>query len=402
MNLKELYTNENGIVIPNTSSMLDKVTEDMRDIFGDGLDATPETPMGRFLEFLSMSFKRVLGVNAQNANQQNIYTATGRYLDGHGSIYGIYRYGASYSTVVATFTGTANATIPVGFRVSSEDGSATFVLREPATLNSQGTVNATMYAVDEGPVACAKGRLTVIETSTADVTSVTNGAAAVLGRLEETDEALRARILASLSTGRDFLASLRNAILGIEGVSSCVVYENGKSTDEIVNKVLVEGHSILVCVEGGDDEEVANAIYQAKPAGCGYTTTALNVNTDDIQGGSLVTVQVVDDSNGNATYYVSFYRPCYYSPSVSVAFSRNKYAGSVDTLKTAIKETVTGFCNALPVGAACSTLDIGRVLMEAFPSVWFRQITINGQNTFESFGIAKFNMAESNVSVEEV
>lgn len=87
--LENLYQTENGIVLPQTDDMVSNVRDDLVSVFGNGMRFDTKTPAGRILEYLARSFRSVLAVNAQNANQQNIYTATGRYLDGHGTIYNL-------------------------------------------------------------------------------------------------------------------------------------------------------------------------------------------------------------------------------------------------------------------------------------------------------------------------
>ena len=65
------YASQTGIVIPQTSDIKQLIVDAFERIFGADVSTSDETPMGRFIEALTMLFVNVLGVNAQNANFLN-------------------------------------------------------------------------------------------------------------------------------------------------------------------------------------------------------------------------------------------------------------------------------------------------------------------------------------------
>ena len=74
------YSGDTGTVIPQTSDIKQMVVSAFNTIFGASVSTDDETPMGRFIEALTMLIINVLGVNAQNANMLNPRLAAGNAL----------------------------------------------------------------------------------------------------------------------------------------------------------------------------------------------------------------------------------------------------------------------------------------------------------------------------------
>lgn len=85
------YSSSTGTVIPQTSDVKQMVRNAFNTVFGVEVSTDDETPMGRFVEAITMLIVNVLGVNAQNANMLNPRLATGNALDNIGAIFGIIR-----------------------------------------------------------------------------------------------------------------------------------------------------------------------------------------------------------------------------------------------------------------------------------------------------------------------
>ena len=85
------YSGSTGTVIPQTSDVKEMVRTAFNTIFGTDVSTDDETPMGRFVEAITMLIVNVLGVNAQNANMLNPRLAVGNALDNIGAIFGIVR-----------------------------------------------------------------------------------------------------------------------------------------------------------------------------------------------------------------------------------------------------------------------------------------------------------------------
>ena len=127
--LLDLYTyvTTSGIIVPNTETVKVIIENTFKDIFGSDLDVSEETPVGRLIEALSILFRTTLGVNAQNANQFNINTATGVYLDSLAQVYGMSRVQKSHTYAEITVTTTsAGVTIPAGSIIENTETKSSF------------------------------------------------------------------------------------------------------------------------------------------------------------------------------------------------------------------------------------------------------------------------------------
>ena len=105
---------DQGIIQPDTSSILSGVETDFQTAFGADIDLSPETPQGRLAELFAIERAGVLGINAANASQINLDFATGLFLDAIGSNFNVPRIGATSTRVLATVTGTAGTVITAG------------------------------------------------------------------------------------------------------------------------------------------------------------------------------------------------------------------------------------------------------------------------------------------------
>ena len=135
---------------------------------------------------------------------------------------------------------------------------------ENLTLESFATP-ILFTAVDAGSVSPAIGELTEIVTAVQGWDSAKNETAAVVGRDDETDTALRQRW--SSAVYRNSLAmidSIREAVYEVTGVNKAFVFENDSDTTDELGR---PPHSIEVIADGGADMDIANTIWKTKAAG---------------------------------------------------------------------------------------------------------------------------------------
>ena len=96
--------------------------------------------------------------------------------------------------------------------------------------------------------------------------TVTNPFAAIVGKVVETDAELRLRFLqAKFQDGSNTYEAIYAAILKLDGVKQVVIYEN--ETDTAFVSPPVPAHSFYPIVLGGITTEIAQAIWNNKPAG---------------------------------------------------------------------------------------------------------------------------------------
>lgn len=152
-----------------------------------------------------------------------------------------------------------------------------YLIEIPMSFNADFTLYAIgstvlFEAVSTGPRPAIVGALTDIKTPVTNLMSIYNYLEGSIGRAIETDTALRIRRDTSVrAVGSATAESIKARILQeVEGVSAVYVYENDTSAT-------VDGrppHSFETVVIGGDQQEIAEKIWEVKPAGistCGST-----------------------------------------------------------------------------------------------------------------------------------
>lgn len=218
---------------------------------------------------------------------ENVYyaykpsTAEGKQLDDLVAINGLTRLSKEKSTVVTRLSGSYNTVIPVESLFKVENTEDLFqttlgVVIPNNNNNGTGYVDVILESVEYGEIEAPIGTLNIIRTPISGLTSVYNYYPATLGRLEETNEELRTRRELTLSSnGKSSSDAMTSNINNVSNVIKSYVFVN--DTDG-VNPQGLPAHSFEALVFGGEDEEIANAIWQCKPAGIpSYGNTTVNI-----------------------------------------------------------------------------------------------------------------------------
>jgi hypothetical protein len=79
----------------------------------------------------------------------------------------------------------------------------------------------------------------------------------------------------------------------LDGVVDCQVLENPTSATVTKNNVSIPSHSVAICIYGGDDDAIAQTIYEKKDAGCGTTGNATVAHTATEAGNAVYTYSIV-------------------------------------------------------------------------------------------------------------
>lgn len=138
-----------------------------------------------------------------------------------------------------------------------------------------------IFSKEYGEIAAATDTLNIIRTPVIGWDSVTNILAATEGRLTETDEELRLRFAnTKFDKSTNILDALYSALNNIEGVENAAVYENDTN---LTDSNGLPPHSVSAIVLGGDDDTIAETIWENKPYGI-QTYGNTTVNIIDSQG----------------------------------------------------------------------------------------------------------------------
>lgn len=266
-----------GIKIERLDSIVSTLENGLRQIYGQNIDLSPNTPDGQVVGLLAqirMDFEEL----AENVYRQlDPDVATGAWLEQRVAYAGLMRRGANYSYLRSVaLTGEPNTRLYSGI-VVSDTHKVRWVLASDVTLDSNGSARADFRSEQLGAFNLAKNTNLTIETITLGLISATTQEDAEVGIEEETDIQLRERFLFSrIKNAQNSAEAINAKIAALPDVKQVRVLENNTGQRDSFG---VEPHSINVIVNGGDSNSIADVIYQNKGAGVG------------LQGDTQVTLQ---------------------------------------------------------------------------------------------------------------
>lgn len=185
----------------------------------------------------------------------------------------------------------------------------------------------------------------------------------------QSDENYRESLKSSYSNTSGYALAVRRALLAVDGVTSVCVLDNGSADPAVLpnsnNGISVSPHSVFICVAGGQNADIAKAVFDTISAGCGFE------HSDEY--GTPVD-QTVEDDSTNTSKTIYFYRPTsvatLYSVTVRddvytgediVADTRNaiaKYVNDHATNYTVTKGDIVSAISAYGTGIVCTDVSI--------------------------------------------
>lgn len=325
------YVDGTGMHIPLYQEIVDKLVEDMKQIFGDDIyleaDSQDYQQISIFARMIYDSYNLALLAY----NNRTPKDAIGIGLDNIVALAGIQRKPATASTVVLTITGVDGTKISNG-EVSDDNGNY-WELPDEVIIPSNGIIDVTATSKEKGNVFALPNTITNINTPVYGWLSVTNKQASSAGIDVENDFELRGRFsLSVLGPSSSIFESLQESLAAIPGVTRVRGYENdtsATSTGTVPPNVPagIPSHTISFVVEGGNDVDVATELYMKKTPGCGTFGTT-TVKLQSVTGNVLA---------------VNFYRPQYTNVKVKVTIKQlDGYTSDyVDKMQEAISTYIT-------------------------------------------------------------
>lgn len=324
-----------GLVVPEQSAVLAGVTADINAAFGGGVNPAPETPQGQLAASEAAIINDCNAVFAEFVNQVDPDTADGFMQDAIARIYFLERDPGAPTVVNCTCVGAFNTVIPIGAQAQDTSGNI-YVCTVAGTIPIGGSITLPFANLNNGPIPCPANTLTRIYKAIPGWDTINNPVEGVLGNDVETRAEFEQRRRDSVAVNaRGSLQSIFSNVLEVPDVIDAYATENVTNTTVNVgatNYPLLP-HSLLVSVIGGDNDDIADAIWRKKDVGC------------DMNGNTTV---VVTDSEGYSppfpTYNIKFLRP---TPlpinfAVQIADDPDLPADIVDLVKAAIVATFTG------------------------------------------------------------
>ena len=193
-------------------------------------------------------------------------------------------------------------------------------------------ISLPVFAQESGPFNVKAGQLNSIDTPAEGIERVLNFEDFVPGRYAETDEELRLRwlnrVTSPITSTKD---SIRNAIESLPGVSDASIFDIDDNSD-------IPPLTIDIVVNGGDENDIAQAIYNTKPPGV------------------RVVAQLAQQSiTGNATDSFGNLKPIIFSrPDIVPAVAKitlQKLSNYPDNGDNAIRQAIANLQERLPIGS---------------------------------------------------
>jgi uncharacterized phage protein gp47/JayE len=320
----------NGISVPLYTDVLLYLQQQYQLIYGNDVNLDPDTQDGQWLAVTASAI--------HDANQTMVaaylsYSPT--YAQGVGlssvvKINGIRRQRASFSTVVLQCIGVAGRQIGGGLVGDNLSLGTVWQLPPDVTIPPEGLIDVTATSTAIGAITADVGTLTQIVLPIPGWQTVINTIAAVPGQPVETDAALRRRQTISVANpSQTVVLGIQGAVEELPDVVRVMVYEN---PTPVPDRNGLPAYSMALVVEGGDINQIANAIALRKtPGSPTFGTTNI----------------LVLDSRG-VPAYINFFELVIVPITVHILV--NALPGFTATIETEIIDSVIAFITSLPIG----------------------------------------------------
>ncbi|MDR0741726.1 MAG: baseplate J/gp47 family protein [Rickettsiales bacterium] len=248
-----------------------------------------------------------------------------------------------------------------------------FTANTEYAIPDSGNINVVYSAETFGSIPADPNSINIILDQINGLESVNNPSGGNIGRDVESDAEFRARIKISQNLNANtIIKSMKSSLENLTGVKSCYLYDNYENEAVLVDSLNVPPHSILAVVDGGDDNQVAQVIFDKKTIGTGYC--------DDDTVVQPTIVEVIEPEFGNS-YNVSFYRPISQDIDISITVYKNDYPG--DNLSADITDAIMNWYNGanpqvsgVRIGTDISPFEISAAVSSELPEIFISSVKI--------------------------
>ena len=279
-----------GFQVASGPAILAGVEADINAAFDATLNFNLNTPQGQ----LASSEAAVISNNQQlfayYTQQVDPSLSSGRMQDAIGRIYFLERNPAEPTTLTVNCTGGgagASVVLPAGpnaFATIVDNEGNLYTLTSSITLPAGGgTVSGNFACTVPGPVAVPSGQTPIsIYGAVAgwDSVALVSGVEGVNTESRQAFEARRQDSVAGNSMGA--IGSIIGAVAKVSGVIDYYGYNNNTAGSVAVGGVTIAPYAVYVCVAGGSQSAVAEAIFSKKGPGAPMTgNTPVTVYDDN-------------------------------------------------------------------------------------------------------------------------
>ena len=271
-----------GFVRPTLQEIKTRLENNFKAKFGNDIVLAEDQPFGILVGILADSENTLWEGQEGSYNAFDIDNAFGNGLSDLVQINNIKRLPESATTVQLSLTGDSGTVVPAGSVCSSEadpftgevisvttDSDITLISGVPVLVNATATIT--------GVVNILANTVVKITTPLLGWDGVNNDNDGDVGELEETDVQLRARRNRSVGiSATSVFDALYAAIEQVPNVKYVRIYENTQGSP--LPETGQPAYSFQCVIDGGDAEDIAQAIYSKKPVGIpSFGTTVLPI-----------------------------------------------------------------------------------------------------------------------------
>ena len=299
-------------------------------IFGD-INTDPSTPQGQIITSLTQIDLATISY-LENLANAFFFGGSGDFLDKWAwNLYRVTRKQGTPSSVIIKITGRPTTDIPNDFTIS--DGSENYIIEAPTRIGENGEVIAKFNNIAINDFVAKANTITQIVTNIDGVERVNNENNATQAIFRETDAELFHRCLyfGSTATNSSFRSILAN-VAQVKGVNRIAGAENVANQNKIINGVELTPHSICIVVDGGEAQEIAEAIQKSRATGC------------DMVGDIEIPLYI-----DKQKYIYRFYRPKAVAMKVKVTVSQANSGLIRADFEKITKEALANFINNLDI-----------------------------------------------------
>ena len=321
-----IFNPQEGLLAPDSAAVREAVAADWTASFVEEgaplLNSDRTSPAGQLIDAESLEIERKNAALLYLTNQFNPKVADGRWQDALGHIYFINRKVGEPTVATCQLRGLPGTVIPYGALVQSVTG-VTLICNHSVDIGADGTAETTFRAAKSGPTAIPAHSVTKIITTLPGWDSIDNAAAGAMGRDLESRAEFEARRYTSVAVNsHGAAAAVQGAVAACPGVLDVKVLENVGPLPKTEYGVTIPGHGLTVCVYGGEDADIAKAIYNKKDGGCdtGGNADISHVAVD--QGGAVYDYKILRPQAVNFWVRVTMGEDCAVSDAVAEAVRR--------------------------------------------------------------------------------
>lgn len=285
------FIESTGVILVDTSTTLAEVQQEYKDAFNDQDLVVDSGDLSVLINAEAQQRDEIANNNAELANQINPNEAGGVFLDALYALFNSERDAGERTTVTATLGGVAGTLIAEGSAAQSVEGDR-FTSTSDATIGVGGTITVTFQSDDIGPVPMGANELTKVLDSVLGWETIDNASAGNIGELVESDaDAANSRNALLGAQSNSMSESTIAAVTDVADVQSVSYRENVSSSPQTIDGVNMLANSIFVCVDGGTDSDIYQALLTSKSGGCDWTGDEESTTVTDPISGQDYTVR---------------------------------------------------------------------------------------------------------------